>query len=179
MKRLVVLLAAIAAVAPPLAYGQQQPVDAHWLSFDASAKTARFQLIAGLTGANGALNFNGFTDGGLTVVLPTGWTVQMDFVNHDGMLPHSAIVVADTLPIAAAPSSPAIPRAFTVRLSAGLPPLGKDQMNFTAAPSGEYFIVCGVPGHATGGMWIRLRVSDTATAPTMVATPSARRSSHQ
>ena len=179
MKRLVALLVAIAAIAPPLAYGQQQPVDAHWLSFDANAKTARFQLIAGLTGANGALNFNGFADGALTVVIPTGWTVEMDFVNHDGMLPHSAIVVAGTLPIAAAPSSPAIPRAFTVRLSAGLPPLGKDQMHFTAAPAGEYFIVCGVPGHATAGMWIRLRVSDTSTAPTVAVTPSARDSSHQ
>jgi len=31
--------------------------------------TARFQLIAGLTGLNGALNFNGFADGGLTFVV--------------------------------------------------------------------------------------------------------------
>ncbi len=177
MKRLVALFVAIAAIAPPVAHGQQQPVDSHWLSFDASAKTARFQLIAGLTGVNGALNFNGFADGDLTLVIPTGWALEMNFVNNDGMLPHSAIVVAGTLPIAAAPSTAAIPRAFTVRLSAGLPPLGKDQMRFTAAPTGEYFIVCGVPGHATAGMWMRLRVSDAATVPTMAITPSGTRSS--
>src|SRR6266704_3330826 len=45
-------------------------IDPTWLSFDAPAKTVRFQLIAGLTGLNGALNFNGFRDGGLTLVVP-------------------------------------------------------------------------------------------------------------
>ena len=174
MKRLVAIVVAIAMIVPALVKGQQQPVDPHWLSVNTTAKTLRFQLIAGLTGLNGALNFNGYTDGGLTLTIPTGWTVEMDFVNNDGMLPHSAIVVAATLPIQATPSGAAMSRAVTVRLSEGLPPLGKDTMRFTAAPAGDYFIVCGVPGHATAGMWIRLRVSDTAKAPTMAATPPAR-----
>jgi len=173
MKKLVAIVA-LALVAPALASAQRQPVDSNWLSVDAGAKTVRFQLIAGLTGVNGALNFNGFADGGLTLVIPAGWAVEMDFVNHDGMLPHSAIVVAATLPMQAAPSDPAIPRAFTVRLSEGLPPLGKDTMRFTADPPGDYFIVCGVPGHAAAGMWIRLQISSTATAPTMSATPAPR-----
>lgn len=174
MKRFLTIVAAIATIVPVVVHAQQQPVDAHWLSVDAAAKTARFHLIAGLTGTNGALNFDGFTDGGLTLVIPTGWAVEMDFVNHDGMLPHSATVVAATLPIAAAPQGAAIPRAYTVRLSEGLPPLGKDTMRFTAAPAGDYFIVCGVPGHAMAGMWIRLRISDSATEPTIAATPSPR-----
>ena len=174
MNRLVALVAAVAMVVPALAKGQQQPVDPHWLSANATAKTARFELIAGLTGSNGALNFNGYTDGGLTLTIPTGWTVEIDFVNKDGMLPHSAIVVAASLPLQAVPSNAAIPRAFTVRLSEGLPPLGQDTMRFTAAPTGDYFIVCGVPGHATAGMWIRLKISDTAQSPTVAATPPAR-----
>ena len=174
MKRLVAIVVAVAMIVPALVKGQQQPVDPHWLSVNAAAKTLRFQLIAGLTGLNGALNFNGYTDGGLTLTIPTGWTVEMDFVNNDGMLPHSAIVVAATLPIPATPTGAAMSRAVTVRPSEGLPPLGKDTMRFTAAPAGDYFIVCGVPGHATAGMWIRLRVSDAAKAPTMAATPPAR-----
>src|SRR5207245_1485224 len=36
---------------------QQQNVEPTWLSFDPAAKTVRFQLIAGLTGLNGALRF--------------------------------------------------------------------------------------------------------------------------
>ena len=174
MKPRVAIVVAVAMIVPALVKGQQQPVDPHWLSVNATAKTLRFQLTAGLTGLNGALNFNGYSDGGLTLTIPTGWTVEMDFVNNDGMLPHSAIVVAATLPIPATPSGAAISRAVTIRPSEGLPPLGKDTMRFTAAPAGDYFIVCGVPGHATAGMWIRLRVSDTAMAPTMAATPPAR-----
>src|SRR2546422_7790736 len=60
--------------------------DPAWLSYDAATKTVNFHLIAGLTGLNGALNFNGFRDGGLTLTVPVGWTVVMHFRNHDGML---------------------------------------------------------------------------------------------
>jgi hypothetical protein len=150
----------------------QQRLDPTWLSFDAAAKSARFQLIAGLTGLNGALNFNGFRDGGLTLVIPVGWTAEIAFKNHDGMLPHSAEVISPQTPLPVQPVSPAIPRAFTLKLAAGLPPQGTDVMRFAAQPPGEYLIFCGVPGHGKAGMWIRLRVSATAHAPTLLLTPS-------
>ena len=162
----------IASVAVP-ANAQQQRVDASWLSFDKAAKTVRFQLIAGLTGLNGALNFNGFRDGELTLVVPVGWETKIEFRNHDGMLPHSAEVIAPQTPLPAQPVGPAIPRAFTLQLAAGLPPEGTDVMRFTAKPAGEYLIFCGVPGHGASGMWIRLRVSATAHAPEMLLTPAA------
>ena len=152
---------------------QQQRVDPTWLSFDPAAKTARFQLIAGLTGLNGALNFNGFRDGGLTLVIPVGWTAEIAFKNHDGMLPHSAEVISPQTPLPVQPVSPAIPRAFTLKLAAGLPPQGTDVMRFAAQPAGEYLIFCGVPGHGAAGMWIRLRVSATAQTPALLRTPSA------
>jgi len=151
---------------------QTQRADPAWLSFDAAAKSARFQLIAGLTGLNGALNFNGFRDGGLTVVIPVGWSTEISFMNHDGMLPHSAEVIAPQAPLPVQPVSPAIPRAFTLNLAAGLPPQGTDVMRFAAQPAGEYLIFCGVPGHGAAGMWIRLRVSATARTPAMLLTPS-------
>ena len=151
---------------------QAQRVDSTWLSFDPAAKTARFQLIAGLTGLNGALNFNGFRDGGLTLVVPVGWTVEIAFRNHDGMLPHSAEVISPQTPLPTQPVSPAIPRAFTLNLAAGLPPQGTDVMRFGAKPAGEYLIFCGVPGHGAAGMWIRLSVSATAQTPALLSTPS-------
>jgi hypothetical protein len=151
---------------------QQQRVDPSWLSFDSAAKTARFQLIAGLTGLNGALNFNGFRDGGLTLVIPVGWKAEIAFKNHDGMLPHSAEVISPQNPLPVQPVSPAIPRAFTLNLAAGLPPQGTDVMRFAAQPPGEYLIFCGVPGHGAAGMWIRLRVSATAQTPALLLTPS-------
>ena len=153
---------------------QQQRMDPTWLSSDPVTKTARFQLIAGLTGLNGALNFNGFRDGGVTLVIPVGWKAEIAFKNHDGMLPHSAEVISPQTPLPVQPVTPAIPRAFTLKLAEGLPPQGTDVMRFAAQPPGEYLIFCGVPGHGAAGMWIRLRVSATAQTPALLLTPSTR-----
>lgn len=171
MLRLALASVVICSLALPLR-AQQQHVDPTWLSVDPAAKTARFQLIAGLTGVNGALNFNGFRDGGLTLVIPVGWKAEITFKNHDGMLPHSAEVISPQSPLPAQPVSPAIPRAFTLKLATGLPPEGTDVMRFAAQPAGRYLIFCGVPGHGAAGMWIRLRVSATAQTPALLLTPS-------
>src|SRR5512141_21581 len=135
MFRLALAFLLICSVAVPVR-AQQTRVDSTWLSFDPASKTARFQLIAGLTGLNGALNFNGFRDGGLTFVIPLGWNAEIAFRNHDGMLPHSAEVISPQTPLPAQPVSPAIPRAFTLKLATGLPPQGADVMRFVAEPAG-------------------------------------------
>src|SRR5438067_10684270 len=148
------LVAVALRAAPPVAACAQDgpaapvpAVDPSWLQVDSVTKTVTFQLIAGLTGLNGALNFNGFRDGGLTLTVPLGWTVVMHFRNHDGMLPHSAEVIADATPLPTAPVSPAFDRAFTVRLTEGIAPNGTDDVRFIANKGGGYLIFCGVPGH--------------------------------
>src|SRR5436309_14891486 len=73
---------------------QQQAIDPTWLSFNAAARTAQLQLIAGLTGAAAAPNFNGFSDGGVTIVVAGGWHPEVDYCTHDGMLPHTAELIA-------------------------------------------------------------------------------------
>src|SRR5437879_4143907 len=166
------LAAVVTVLGATSAHAQQQAIDPTWLSFDAAARSARFQLIAGLTGLNGALNFNGFSDGSLTFVVPVGWQTEIDFRNHDGMLPHSAEVIAPQTPLPIQPVAPAIPRAFTLRLAEGLISEATDTMGFTAQPAGDYLIFCGVPGHGAAGMWIRFSVSATATAPTLLAAPA-------
>src|SRR3989442_11996190 len=116
------------SLAVPASAQQQGVVDPTWLRFDSAAKTVRFQLIARLTGLNGALNFNGFRDGALTLEVPLGWTLKMHFANRDGMLPHSAEVIrpATPLPVGSVPA--AFDGAFTVRLGEGLPPGGEDEV---------------------------------------------------
>lgn len=146
-------------------------VDPGWLGVDTAARTAQLQLVAGLTGLNGALNFNGFRDGGLTVTVPKDWTVVLHFRNHDGMLPHSAEVIADVRPLPAQPVDAAFPRAFTLKLAEGLPPEGTDDVRFTADREGSYLIFCGVPGHGAAGMWIRLRVAAAARTATLAVSP--------
>jgi sulfocyanin len=149
-------------------------VDSSWLHADTVTKTATFQLVAGLTGLNGALNFNGFRDGELTLTVPLGWTVLMHFRNHDGMLPHSAEVIPDTHPLPTGPVAPAFARAFTVRLDQGLVSEQTDEMRFIADKGGSYLIFCGVPGHGAAGMWVRFEVSDSVRKPSLAATPAGK-----
>jgi len=149
-------------------------VDPSWLQVDTVTKTATFQLVAGLTGLNGALNFNGFRDGELTLTVPLGWTVVMHFRNHDGMLPHSAEIIPDTHPLPTGPVAPAFPRAFTLRLDQGLISEQTDDIRFIADKGGSYLIFCGVPGHGAAGMWVRFEVSGSVRKPSLAATPAGK-----
>jgi uncharacterized cupredoxin-like copper-binding protein len=156
-----------AAQNPPISQSQ---IDSTWLTVDTTAKTATFQLTAGLTQLNGGLNFNGYNDGKLTLTVPTNWTLVLRFANHDANLPHSAEVVDTTKPMPAArPDQPAFPRAMTVRLMQGLAAGAADSVRFVANKAGSYMIFCGVPGHGLAGMWIRLKVSATEKRPTLVS----------
>ncbi|HEY6854085.1 MAG TPA: sulfocyanin-like copper-binding protein [Gemmatimonadales bacterium] len=147
-----------------------QPIEASWLKVDSAKKTADFQLTAGLTGLNGALNFNGFRDGGLTLTVPLNWTVELHFLNHDGMLPHSAEVIGDQNPVPTNPIPPAFDRAATTMLQDGLTSGQTDVVKFLANKAGSFLVFCGVPGHGAAGMWIRLKVESTVTVPTLSAT---------
>ena len=149
-------------------------VDPSWLQADSVTKTVTFQLVAGLTGLNGALNFNGFRDGGLTLTVPIGWTVVIHFRNHDGMLPHSAEIIADAHPLPTGPVAPAFARAFTLRLEQGLISEQTDDLRFIADRGGSYLIFCGVPGHGAAGMWVRFAVSGSVTKPSLAATPAGK-----
>src|SRR6058998_3122613 len=176
----VMLALATGAAAPRALHGQSertvpiQPIDPSWLQADTVTKTATFELVAGLTGLNGALNFNGFRDGGLTLTVPKDWTVAIRVTNHDGMLPHSAEVIPETKPVPTQPVPPAFDGAFTVPLAQGLSPLGEAGMRFVADRAGSFLIFCGVPGHGAAGMWVRLKVSGTAPAPFLTAAPAGK-----
>jgi hypothetical protein len=47
-----------------------------------------------------------------------------------------------------------------------------DVVKFLANRAGSFLIFCGVPGHGAAGMWIRLMVDSTATAPAVGRTPA-------
>jgi len=151
---------------------QTPQIDCTWLTVDTTTKTATFQLIAGLTGLNGALNFNGFRDGGLMLTVPLTWNVVMHFTNRDGDLPHSAEVIDDVKPLPPGPVDPGFPRAMTIRLAQGLEAGAEDDIRFVANKAGSYLIFCAVPGHGLAGMWIRFKVSGTDRRPSLAATPA-------
>jgi sulfocyanin len=140
---------------------------AKWVSYNAAAKTVTFTLEAGAPGSSGPFNFDGYTNGGATLVVPPQSTVVMNFINHDGT-PHSAELIPDQDPMPNSGGDPAIPGAYTKDLTQGLPQGGKDVMRFTAPSSGSYRIFCGVPGHGLSGMWIRLKVDPAAKSASLV-----------
>lgn len=158
-----VLVAGLAAAAE----AQSRAPDPKWMTWNADTRTTTFQLIGGLTGtgAKSPFNFNGYTDGELTLSVPVGSTVVVNFVNDDGT-PHSAEVIADKKPLPnMSDGNPAIARAYTVKALEGLAQGQKDVMRFTATPTGDYLFFCGVPGHGLSGMWIRLKVTADSAAP--------------
>lgn len=145
-----------------------QTTPRQWVSQDPATKVITFTLAAGVPGTAGPFNFNGYTSGAATLVVPAKSTVVMNFVNED-YTPHSAVVAADKDPMPNMGGDAAIPRAYTKDLIQGLPQGGKDFMRFAAPGSGSFRIICGVPGHALSGMWIRLTVDPSATAPSWKA----------
>ena len=144
------------AAAPPAASssaGQDQV-----LKYDTASNTVTFELSAG------PFNFNGYTNGGATLLLTPKANVVVNFVNKDGT-PHSAQVISGDGPIPNAATDPALPRAYTNKVLEGLPQEAKDVMHFTVPESGKYRIFCGVPGHGLSGMWIWMKVDPAAKAP--------------
>jgi hypothetical protein len=130
-----------------------------WLSYDAATNTVTFELIAG------PFTFNGYRNGGATLLVPSNAKIVINFVNKDGT-PHSAIVIAGDGAIPNAPTDPAIPRAYTNKVLEGLPQESTDVMRFPVPESGSYRILCGVPGHGLSGMWIWLKVDPVVRQPT-------------
>ena len=136
-----------------------------FLNYVRGTRTARLRLVAGYDEANDAMNFNGGANGNQTIVIPIGWRVDVSFLNKDADVRHSAVVVAAVKPMPLELPPPAFDHAATGQIEEGLADEETDTMSFVADRAGEFIIVCGVPGHAQGGEWIRLRVSSTATAP--------------
>lgn len=159
--------------AGPLA-SQSLKIDPAWIKVDSAATKVDVTLTAGLTTANGGMNFNGATAGGLTLTVPVKWTVVLHFLNNDQVLPHSVMVVPATTPVPVTVSQPAFPNAGTHRADQGLASDNKEDVRFIADRPGSFLLFCAVPGHGAAGMWIHFEVSATAHHPELVATPKPR-----
>ena len=125
----------------------------------------KLRLVAGFSGVNDGLNFNGGTSGDRTVVVPLGWRVIVTVANDDDALLHSALVVQHELPLPPEAPGPAFEGARIPSLARGLPTGESEEMRFTASSAGQFQLMCGVPGHGEGGMWITLEVSGSVAVP--------------
>ena len=130
-----------------LAYSSAQRVA--WIGVDADSR---------------AMSFNAAAHGGETFVVPLGWTVEVRLRNGDAA-PHSARVIAarDTIPLTI--SRAVFAGAESSNAEAGLAYGRRQVFRFTADRAGEFLIACAVPGHAAGGMYVRLVVQADAIKP--------------
>lgn len=136
-----------------------------FLAYDPARRTVQLRALAGYDGVNGSLNFNGAARGARVATIPLGWHVEVLFRQDDEALAHSALVApaSDPMPVDAPP--PAFPGAAIRRSTRGMVAGASDAFTFTADRAGSFVLQCGVPGHAQGGMWLRVVVDSTASLP--------------
>ena len=90
-----------------------------FMSYDAAAKTIKLKLNSAHGSNNGGMNFSSGFSGSRTITVPIGWRVSWAFTQVR-CVPHSAIVLPNKMPFPAQPQDPAIPRAYTKDVTAGL-----------------------------------------------------------
>ncbi|MGH9102368.1 MAG: sulfocyanin-like copper-binding protein [Acidimicrobiales bacterium] len=128
-----------------------------YMTVQRSAHSVTLRLLAG---KGGSFNFDGYSNGAMTVTVPLGWEVHVDCVNQ-GAQRHSCAVVSGK-------SHVAFPGASTTTPAVGLPPGQQQSFSFQASAAGTYRIACLVPGHEDAGMWAGLVVGPGAS-PGVVA----------
>lgn len=158
--------AAAPAAAPPAAAPAGALSDVDWITVDAAAQTVTINLIAGETADNNRWNFNGFSGGDATVVVPEGFAVTLNFSNEDPANMHSVAVldaVSGTPPVMYADDvSPVFAGAVTSNPTSMTESTASGQsetITFTAGAAGDYALICLIPAHAATGMWIGFEVS--------------------
>ena len=148
----------------------QERLTPSWMTIDPGAKKVEMDVVAGFNPNNNNWNFNGYYDGSLTVVVPEGWRVEIDFTNRDANYPHSLVVIEDPGDPAAYPEEAgraevAISRAYSKSPTDGIFSDDDDVVAFKAAPPGDYLFYCGVHGHGQSGMWVYFKISADAEQP--------------
>jgi uncharacterized cupredoxin-like copper-binding protein len=137
-----------------------------WMTQDAAQKVVTLKIVGSMNHANGTMNFNGYGNGEMTITVPFGWTVKVEFSNGGfGALPHSLVVIdPQKRPRAQSGGEPAFSAATTVKLVQGMKPGETDTFELTADKTGRFLLWCGVPSHGQNGMWNNLVISRAAKA---------------
>jgi plastocyanin len=144
--------------------GRARAAEPVWVRWDPSSNTASVTIQAAYNEVGSGFNFDGYNMGHLTIIVPLRAKVVVDFTNRSDV-PHSVVITAYNLRSSVGPFPPAFPGASIPNPSAGVANLKVPEVfSFTASKVGTYAMVCGVPGHAVGGMWDVFQVANVATA---------------
>jgi uncharacterized cupredoxin-like copper-binding protein len=125
-----------------------------WYQMDGNQVT--LDIVAGKTAKGNHWNFNGAQFGEMTITVPVGAEVTINFSNDDPNMAHSIGISPgfDTAPAVVEPTpvfEGAISHDPTSMTDATLP--GESTtVTFTASEAGNYSMVCYIPGHAVSGI---------------------------
>jgi sulfocyanin len=136
-----------------------------WMVVDLEKKFVKFIIIGGYDGSNGTFNFNGYSEGELTLIVPLGWKVEMVYTTKSAYKPHSVGIIEDVQPLPEQGGNIVFPGAVTIQFVPGIHTNNSDTLKFTANKIGKYLLFCGVPIHGRGGMWDYFVVSDKVDRP--------------
>jgi len=155
---------AAAAAAPEAAAPAGEMSMRDWFRVDEANQSVHMTITAGsVSDAIGYWNFNGGTNGDMTITVPEGFTVVIDFKNDDPNMAHSLGISATTSGFGAmiqpdVAFEGALTSNPTSMVDATMP--GQEEsITFVASAAGDYAMVCYIPGHAATGMWIYFNVS--------------------
>jgi alcohol dehydrogenase (cytochrome c) len=112
-------------------------------------------LVAGAGSASG-FNFNGYSDGEMTITVPKGAAMSVNF-SVKGSIHHSVSITAAENRTELQNFPPSFDGAVIDDPSTGIAN-SSTSFDFVADREGKYALLCAVPGHAVQGMWVWLEV---------------------
>lgn len=146
------------------------PTEHFALPFEASNRTVFLTLVAERSSSI-PYNYNDTQYGHMEIFMPTNWTLDLTFVNQEGITHNAVLIkpdvaiptfnlVSDGVILAEIPRN-ALGGSFLVSGESG-------SAVVEDLPSGTYWIACAMSfptPHAESGMWIVLQVSNNVTTP--------------
>lgn len=148
-----------------------EPFVPSWIKNDTAARTVAIEIVADWNQVEryrrdniqtDIIDFNGYWGGNLTIIVPTEWSVNIEFINGSSSFRHSLMVTRvytqSEMPRELTPED-AIWGAYTD------PPEGiktneRRQLDFVAKQAGNYFLACARQTHLMEGHWIGFKVQD-------------------
>ncbi|MEQ1857741.1 MAG: sulfocyanin-like copper-binding protein, partial [Longimicrobiales bacterium] len=144
------------AAAPALPTGPLTTPE--WFHVIPEQRMVHMIITAGATPDQNYWNFNGALRGNTAITVPEGYTVEIEFTNHDPNMAHSLGIHAETANFSTPPQpTPVFAGAISQNPGSmidGTMPNETETVRFVAERAGHYSMVCFIPGHSAIGMWL-------------------------
>lgn len=109
-----------------------------FMTVDPQNKSVTIQVIGGYTAADNWRNFNGYSNGGMTITVPVGYKVTLDYSNDAG-IPSDVGVFTQNRHLAFPGAGDSIQDIF-LNAGAGVMPGDSTKVTFTASQTGHFQI---------------------------------------